>query len=84
LAFNRIGSDSLQPSTSAKLLIALTVTMLVANLIAPDSVFAKGSTSYGSSGSGDDDGLSWGFTGMMMTIAGIEWLSSLNSDSSSK
>jgi len=82
LAFNRIGSDSLQPSTSAKLLIALTVTMLVANLIAPDSVFAKGSTSYGSSGG--DDGLSWGFTGMMMTISGIAWLSSLNSDSSSK
>lgn len=82
LAFNRVDSDSLQSSTSAKLLIALTVTMLVANLIAPDSVFAKGSTSYGSSGG--DDGLSWGFTGMMMTIAGVMWLANLNDDSSSK
>jgi len=64
------------------LLIALIVTMLVANLIAPDSVFAKGSTSYGSSGG--DDGLSWGFTGMMMTMTGVAWLANLNDDSSSK
>lgn len=77
-----IGSESFQPSNPTKLLIALTVTMLVANLIAPDSVFAKGSTSYGSSGGGDD--LSWGFGGMIMTTIGIVWLSNLYGNSDSK
>ncbi|NUN65665.1 spermine synthase [Pseudanabaena biceps] len=77
-----IGSESFQPSNPTKLLIALTVTMLVANLIAPDSVFAKGSTSFASSGG--DDGLSWGFTGMIMTTIGVVWLCNLNANSDSK
>ena len=76
-----VGSESFQPSNSTKLLIALTVTMLVANLIAPDSVFAKGSTSYGSSG---DSELGWGFGGLIMTTIGFVWLSNLYENSDSK
>jgi len=81
LAFNRIDSESFQLSTSIKLLISLTVTMLVANLIAPDSVFAKGSSSYAS---GDDSELGWGFTGLMMTTIGVVWLCNLYADADSK
>ena len=55
--------------------------LTVANLIAPDSVFAKGSTSYGSR---SGDGLSWGFGGMIMTTIGVIWLCNLNADSDSK
>ena len=79
---DRINSEQSQPSTSTKLLIALTVTMLVANLVAPDSVFAKGSGYY-SSGDGGDGSWSWGLTGMMMTIIGFVWLSNLTSNSDS-
>jgi spermidine synthase len=79
LALNR--SKSFQFSTSTKLLISITVTMLVANLIAPDSVFAKGSSSYSSGG---DSELGWGFAGLIMTTAGIVWLSNLYADADSK
>ncbi len=82
VALNRIGSETLQFSTSTKLLISLTVTMLVANLIAPDSVFAKGSTGF-VSGSGDSE-LGWGFAGIIMTTIGVVWLSNLYADSDSK
>ena len=81
VALNPIGSKALQFSTSTKLLISLTVTMLVANLIAPDSVFAKGSSSFSSS---DDSELGLGFAGLIMTTAGIVWLSNLYSNSDSK
>ncbi|GBO55425.1 spermidine synthase [Pseudanabaena sp. lw0831] len=78
---NRIGSETFQFSTSTKLLISLTVTMLVANLIAPDSVFAKGSSGYASGG---DSELGWGFAGLIMTTIGFVWLSNLYADSDSK
>ncbi|PZV19067.1 MAG: spermine synthase [Pseudanabaena sp.] len=78
VALNRIGSETFQFSTSTKLLISLTVTMLVANLIAPDSVFAKGS-----SGSSSIDDARFG-VGFVMTTIGAVWLSSLYGDSKSK
>ncbi|MFM7602942.1 MAG: spermine synthase [Pseudanabaena sp.] len=81
VALNRIASEPFQFSTSTKLLISLTVTMLVANLIAPDSVFAKGSSSYSS---GSDSELGWGFAGLIMTTIGFVWLSNLYGDSDSK
>ena len=81
VALNRIGSETFQFSTSTKLLISLTVTMLVANLIAPDSVFAKGSSSF--VGGGDSE-LGWGFAGVIMTTIGIVWLSSLYENLDSK
>jgi hypothetical protein len=55
--------------------------MLVANLIAPDSAFAKGSSSYSSGGNSE---LGWGFAGMIMTTLGVIWLSNLYADSDSK
>jgi spermidine synthase len=89
VALNRIDSKAFQFSTSTKLFISLTVTMLVANLIAPDSVFAKGSSSYSrgvgsnnySSGVGSNNG--WGFAGMIMAAIGVVWLCNLNRDSDS-
>jgi spermidine synthase len=81
VALNRIGSETFQFSTSTKLLISLTVTMLVANLIAPDSAFAKGSSSYSSGGNSE---LGWGFAGMIMTTLGVIWLANLYADSDSK
>ncbi|TAE56030.1 MAG: spermine synthase [Nostocales cyanobacterium] len=61
----------------------LSITMLMANLVAPDSVFAKGSyyrgsstnTSSSSSGSGIDIG--WKGFGFMLTIFGGVWLYSI-------
>ena len=82
VVLNHIGSETFQFSTSTKLLISLTVTMLVANLIAPDSVFAKGSTGFASSG--NDTGFSWGFTGVIITTIGLTWLSNLYTDSDPK
>ena len=67
-----------QPSfslTTAKVIAILSLTLLVANLAAPDAVFAKGSTSFASSGSGDGTGL--GCIGLMMTIGGVYWLVNL-------
>lgn len=57
---------------TAKVIAILSLTLLVANLAAPDAVFAKGSTSFGSSGSGDE--ISLGFIGLMMTMGGVYWL----------
>ena len=56
---------------TAKVIAILSLTLLVANLAAPDAVFAKGSTSYGGTGGGDA-GL--GSFGLMMTMGGIYWL----------
>lgn len=56
---------------TAKVIAILSLTLLVANLAAPDAVFAKGSTSYGGTGGGDA-GL--GSIGLMMTMGGIYWL----------
>ena len=65
--------------TTAKVIAILSLTLLVANLAAPDAVFAKGSTSYGSSGSGDGSDLI--AIGFMMTVGGIYWLINLATDS---
>lgn len=71
-------NDSNKPSfslTTAKVIAILALTLLVANLAAPDAVFAKGSTVFGSSVDGDGIGL--GFIGLMMTMGGIYWLINL-------
>ena len=65
--------------TTAKVIAILSLTLLVANLAAPDAVFAKGSTSYGSSGSSDGSDLI--AIGFMMTVGGVYWLINLASDS---
>ncbi len=65
--------------TTAKVIAILSLTLLVANLAAPDAVFAKGSTSYGSSGSSDGSDLV--AIGFMMTIGGVYWLINLATDS---
>jgi spermidine synthase len=57
---------------TAKVIAILSLTLLVANLAAPDAVFAKGSTSFG--GTGDSDGIGLGFIGLMMTMGGVYWL----------
>ncbi|OUL24576.1 spermine synthase [Nostoc sp. RF31YmG] len=71
------------PPQTLEFIAMLSVTLLMANLVAPDSVFAKGfysgSSSSTSSGSYVSDDGSFGkkFTGFVLTsIAGI-WLSSL-------
>ncbi len=56
--------------------------LLLANTVAPDAAFAKGSffgISTSSSSSGGDDGgfFSWGLTGLFLTVGGIAWLNSL-------
>lgn len=63
--------------TTAKVIAILSLTLLVANLAAPDAVFAKGSTSYGST-SGSGDGNDLGFIGVMMMIGGVYWLINLS------
>ena len=67
--------------TTAKVIAIVSLTLLVANLAAPDAVFAKGSTSSfartGSTGNGSG-GLE--FLGMMMTVGGVVWLINLASD----
>jgi spermidine synthase len=70
---NSVNSET-RPSfnlTTAKVIAILSLTLLVANLAAPDAVFAKGSTSYGGTGDGD---ISLGFIGLMMTMGGVYWL----------
>ena len=67
---------------TAKVIAILSLTLLVANLAAPDAVFAKGSTSFGSSGSGDE--ISLGFFGLMMTVGGVYWLIHLANTEKSK
>jgi|JFJP01.1.fsa_nt_gi spermidine synthase len=67
--------------TTAKVIAIVSLTLLVANLAAPDAVFAKGSTSSfartGSTGNGSG-GLE--FLGLMMTVGGVIWLINLASD----
>ena len=65
--------------TTAKVIAILSLTLLVANLAAPDAVFAKGSTSYRSSGSGAGNDLI--AIGFMMTFGGVYWLINLANDS---
>jgi spermidine synthase len=68
--------------TTAKVIAIVSLTLLVANLAAPDAVFAKGSTSSsGFISNGSDDGSGGlGFWGLMMTVAGIVWLINLAND----
>lgn len=66
---------------TAKVIAILSLTLLVANLAAPDAVFAKGSTSYGGTGGGD---VGLGSIGLMMTIGGVYWLINLANTEKSK
>ena len=67
--------------TSAKVIAIVSLTLLVANLAAPDAVFAKGSTSSFANTGGTDDGSGGlGLLGLMMTIGGVFWLINLASD----
>ncbi|WP_019499520.1 hypothetical protein [Pseudanabaena sp. PCC 6802] len=69
------------PANTTKVLIMLTLTLLVANIVAPDSVFAKGSYSgSGSSIDGGDGG--WGWLGLFMLIGGGIWLANLVEENS--
>ena len=69
------------PPQTLEFIALLSVTLLMANLVAPDSVFAKGF--YSSSGTYIDDGGSFTrkFMGMVLTSIGGIWLSSLFSRS---
>jgi spermidine synthase len=69
---------------TGELITILSVTLLMANLTAPDAVFAKGfwggsSRSYGGSSGGyyDDGDGSFGWFGFWMTMVGGMWLWSL-------
>ncbi|MEE3719101.1 hypothetical protein V2H45_20360 [Tumidithrix elongata RA019] len=66
--------SSTVPGTIAKLIAALSVTLLVANVIAPDSVFAKGTYYGGSGGSSNGDDMSLGLLGLFLTMGGVIWL----------
>lgn len=72
--------------TTAKVIAIVSLTLLVANLAAPDAVFAKGSTSSSSflSTGGADDGSGLGIFGLMMTVGGVFWLINLASDNKQK
>jgi spermidine synthase len=74
------GSDRHTPANTTKVLIMLTLTLLVANVVAPDSVFAKGS--YGRSGSIDSGDGGFGWLGLFMLIGGGVWLANLMEESS--
>ena len=70
--------SNLSPKTS-EFLMLLSVTLLMANLVIPDAVFAKGYYSGGSSGysSSDisyDSDSGWEFLGYGLTIIGASWL----------
>ncbi|MCF2145163.1 methyltransferase domain-containing protein [Desmonostoc muscorum LEGE 12446] len=68
------------PPKTAEFITLLSVTLLMANLVAPDTVFAKGSYSSGSS-SGSDDSFNTKFLGFILTGIGGFWLASLFSKS---
>lgn len=70
--------------TTAKVIALLSLTLLVANLAAPDAVFAKGSTSSFASTGNSDDGSGLGFWGLMMTVGGVFWLINLANDKNQK
>lgn len=74
------GSDRHTPASTTKVLILLTLTLLVANVVAPDSVFAKGS--YSGSGSIDNGDGGFGWLGLFMLIGGTIWLTNLIEESS--
>lgn len=74
------------PPSSVQLLVTLSVTLLMANLLTPDAAFAKGfsrSSSYGrsysgsGSGSSSSGGESWKPLGFALTLFGGIWLYSL-------
>ncbi len=69
------------PATTAKVLIMLALTLLVANTLAPDAVFAKGFSSSGSGSYSDGEG-GWGWVGLVMLIGGSMWLANLMEDNS--
>lgn len=76
------------PPKTAEFVMMLSVTLLMANLVTPDAIFAKGSYSSGSggysSGSGDYSSgeniyvgdVNWQakFWGLVFTVGGIAWL----------
>lgn len=68
----------------AEFITLLSVTLLMANLVAPDIVFAKGSSSSGSSYSSDDHNFDTKFLGFIMTGIGGFWLARLFSQSQDK
>ncbi|MDZ8056181.1 MAG: methyltransferase domain-containing protein [Aulosira sp. ZfuVER01] len=70
------------PPQTLEFIAILSVTLLMANLVAPDSVFAKGYYSGSSSSSsggyiGDDGSFGNKITGFVLTSIGGIWLSSL-------
>lgn len=70
------------PPHAAEFLMMLSVTLLAANLVAPDAVFAKG---YSGSCSSDDSSYNcvnsdWKFLGILLTAGGGIWLFKLLSD----
>ncbi len=72
------------PPNAAEFLMVLSVTLLAANLVTPDAVFAKGSYSSGSSSCSSDDrssydcGMSgWKVLGFLLTAGGAIWLFNL-------
>lgn len=82
----RIRSDqplSKLPPNTAEFLMMLSVTLLVANLVTPDAVFAKGFYSGGSSGYSSNDSsydqgdFNWKILGFLLTAGGGIWLFNL-------
>jgi spermidine synthase len=71
------------PSLSPKMaefIMMLSVTLLMANLVTPDTVFAKGSSSSGSSsysGESDYDWSGWQIIGLFLAISGGVWLTDI-------
>ncbi len=76
------------PPKTAEFVMMLSVTLLMANLVTPDAIFAKGSYSSGSSGYSSGSGgyssgesiyvsdVNWQgkFWGLVFTVGGIAWL----------
>lgn len=64
------------PPNAAEFLMILSVTLLMANLVTPDAVFAKGFYSGGDS-SYDGGELDWKVLGLLLTTGGGIWLLNL-------
>lgn len=69
------------PPKTAEFVMMLSVTLLMANLVTPDAIFAKGSYSSGSSGYSSGESIYVGdvnwqakFWGLVFTVGGIAWL----------
>jgi len=74
LIYKNSANSTIRPTfnlNTAKVIAILSLTLLVANLAAPDAVFAKGSTSIGGTGDGE---VGLAFIGLMMTMGGVYWL----------